>query len=157
MAWSESSPSIHAGDVTRGSCFPGISWVEVIPIPLKAWPQLFNISMKPAKGYIYVKWPCQSLAAKLLLCKTALNGPDPCVPSPAQTGRGEDIIYIFFSNISWTPWVLDPITNPYLPPPPLDCTLLQSLYPVPLIYMFVFMPVLLCFDYWSCSIVCSFV
>ena len=26
----------------------------------------------------------------------------------------EDILYIFFSNISWTPWVLDPITNSYL-------------------------------------------
>ena len=24
--------------------------------------------------------------------------------------------YIYFSNISWTPWVLDPITNPFLGP-----------------------------------------
>ena len=40
---------------------------------------------------------------------------------PAQSGGGEDILYtyIFFSNISWTPWVLGPITNPYLGVPPL--------------------------------------
>ena len=24
--------------------------------------------------------------------------------------------YIYFSNISWTPWVLDPVTNPFLGP-----------------------------------------
>ena len=34
MAWSQSSPSSHAGPVTRGSCFPVLSWVEVTPIPL---------------------------------------------------------------------------------------------------------------------------
>ena len=34
MAWSQSSPSFHAGPVTRGSCFPVPSWVEVTPIPL---------------------------------------------------------------------------------------------------------------------------
>ena len=34
MAWSQSSPSSHAGAVTRGSCFPVTSWVEVTPIPL---------------------------------------------------------------------------------------------------------------------------
>ena len=55
-AWSQSSPSSHAGSVTRGSCFPVPSWVEVTPIPwLKAWPQLFNISMKQVKGYRCVK------------------------------------------------------------------------------------------------------
>ena len=32
--------------------------------------------------------------------------------------------YIHFSNISWTPRVLDPITNPFLGP--LGCTLLQD-------------------------------
>ena len=31
---SQSSPSSHAGPVTRGSCFPVPSWVEVTPIPL---------------------------------------------------------------------------------------------------------------------------
>ena len=36
---------------------------------------------------------------------------------PAQTCGGEDILYMYFSSISWTPWVLDPITNPYLGPP----------------------------------------
>ena len=34
MAWSKSSPSSHAGAITRGSCFPVTSWVEVTPIPL---------------------------------------------------------------------------------------------------------------------------
>ena len=34
MAWSQSSPSSHAGSVTRGSCFPVTSWVEFTPIPL---------------------------------------------------------------------------------------------------------------------------
>ena len=34
MAWSQSSPSPHAGPVTRGSCFPVPSWVEFAPILL---------------------------------------------------------------------------------------------------------------------------
>ena len=34
MVWSQSSPSSHAGPVTRGSCFPVPSWVEFGPIPL---------------------------------------------------------------------------------------------------------------------------
>ena len=34
MAWSQSSPSSHAGPVTRGSCFPVPSWVKFAPIPL---------------------------------------------------------------------------------------------------------------------------
>ena len=34
MAWSHSSPSSHTGPVTRGSCFPDPSWVEVTPISL---------------------------------------------------------------------------------------------------------------------------
>ena len=34
MAWSQSSPSSHAGPVTRGSCFPVPPWVEVTPISL---------------------------------------------------------------------------------------------------------------------------
>ena len=34
MAWSQSSPSSHTGTVTRGSCLPVTSWVEVTPIPL---------------------------------------------------------------------------------------------------------------------------
>ena len=54
--WSQSSPISHAGAVTRGSCLPVKSWVEVTPIPwLKARPQLFNISMKPVKSNKYVK------------------------------------------------------------------------------------------------------
>ena len=55
----------------------------------------------------------RGVATKLLLPKTALNGPVPCVPSPlAQACGGEDILYTFF----WTPRVLDPITNPFLGP-----------------------------------------
>ena len=59
---------------------------------------------------------CQGLATKLLLPKTALNGPVPCVPSPLAEACGVRISYIHFSNISWTPRVLDPITNPFLGP-----------------------------------------
>ena len=33
MAWSQSSPSSHAGSVTRGSCLPVTSWVEFTPTP----------------------------------------------------------------------------------------------------------------------------
>ena len=52
MAWSQSSPSSHAGPVTRGSCFPGPYGWKSLPSPwLKAGPQLFNVSMKPVKGY----------------------------------------------------------------------------------------------------------
>ena len=34
MEWSQSSPSSHSGAVTRWSCFPVTSWVEVASIPL---------------------------------------------------------------------------------------------------------------------------
>ena len=34
MAWSQSSPSSPTGPVTRGSCFPATSWVEVPPSSL---------------------------------------------------------------------------------------------------------------------------
>ena len=34
MAWSQSSSSSHTGAVTRESCLPVTSWVEVTPIPL---------------------------------------------------------------------------------------------------------------------------
>ena len=34
MAWSQSSPSSHAGAVTKGSCLLVMLWVEVIPISL---------------------------------------------------------------------------------------------------------------------------
>ena len=34
MAWSQSSPTSHAGTVTRGCCFPITAWVEVTSIPL---------------------------------------------------------------------------------------------------------------------------
>ena len=64
------------------------------------------------------------VSCKLLLPKTALNGPVPCVPSPpVQTYRGEDILYIFLifpGHLEfWTPLQI-PIWGP-----PLGCTLLQ--------------------------------
>ena len=34
VVWSQSSPSSYTGAVTRGSCLPVTSWVEVTPIPL---------------------------------------------------------------------------------------------------------------------------
>ena len=34
VVWSQSSPSSHAGAVTKGSCLSVISWVKVTPIPL---------------------------------------------------------------------------------------------------------------------------
>ena len=34
MAWSQSSPSSHAGAVTKESCLPVTSWMEVTSIPL---------------------------------------------------------------------------------------------------------------------------
>ena len=98
MAWSQSSPSSHAGPVTGGVASQyHLGW-NLVPSPwLKAWAQLFNISMKPVKGYRCVKWPHQGLVAKLLLPKTALNGPVSCVPSPlAQACGGEDILHTFF-------------------------------------------------------------
>ena len=56
MAWSQSSPSSHAGAVTRGVASQSHLGWKSLPSPwLKAWPQLFNISMKPVKGYRYVK------------------------------------------------------------------------------------------------------
>ena len=53
------------------------------------------------------EWPCS-------LC-----------PFPQLRLVGVRTSYIYFSNISWIPRVLDPVTNPYLGPP-LGCTLLQS-------------------------------
>ena len=55
-AWSQSSPSSHTGRVTRGSCFPLHPGLKSLPSPwLKAWPQVFNIPMKPVKSYRHVK------------------------------------------------------------------------------------------------------
>ena len=95
---------------------------------LKAWPQLFNMSMKPIKGYRYVKWPCQGLAAQLLLYKTALNGPAPCVPSPSWL-VGVRTSYIYFSLIFpehpkfWTPLQI-PIWAPPHRRPAASCYIL---------------------------------
>ena len=116
MVWGQSSASFSAGAVPRGSCLPVASWVELLPSPwLKAWPQLCNISMKPGKGYRYVKWPCPRLAAKLLLFKTTLNGLAPCHSSDLL-GWGHPVYYFFLVFPGHR--VLDPITNPHLESPP---------------------------------------
>ena len=56
MARSQSSPSSHAGPVTRGVASQlHLGW-KSLPSPyLKAGPQLVNISMKLVKGYRFVK------------------------------------------------------------------------------------------------------
>ena len=60
-----------------------------------------------------------------LLFKTILMALLYAFQPPAQSCRGEDIIYIFFLIFSGHR-VLDLITNPYLTPSPtLGCTLLQ--------------------------------
>ena len=46
MVWSQSSSSSHTGAVTRGSCFPVTSWVEVTPTPVAQ-------SMATAISHIY--------------------------------------------------------------------------------------------------------
>ena len=85
LSWSQCSPSSHTGAGTRGICLPVTSWVEVTSIPLaQSMVKLFNICMKPVKGYGYVKLPFQRIAAQLRLCKTALNGPAPHVQSPSS-------------------------------------------------------------------------
>ena len=58
MAWSQSSPSSHAGAGIRGSCFPVTSWVEITP-PLPGTKPghsyLTHPSIKPVRGCRYVK------------------------------------------------------------------------------------------------------
>ena len=69
----------------QGDLPPSYISVEVTSIPLaQSMVKLFNICMKPVKGYGYVKLPFQRIAAQLRLCKTALNGPAPCVLSPSS-------------------------------------------------------------------------
>ena len=110
VVWSQPSPSSHTGTVTRGSCLPVTSWVEVPPIPLaQVWPQLLNISMKLVKGY--VKWPFLRLFAKLLICKITQW---PCSLCPIPQFRLVGVRTSCIFNISWTSWVLDPIINPSL-------------------------------------------
>ena len=111
--------ALTPGPVTRGSCLPVTSWVEVLFIPLtQSRPQLFNISMKPVKGYRYVKWPCQRLVAKLLLCKTALNSPAPFVPSPSSDLWGWGHPIFFFLVFPGHPEFWTPLQIPVWAPTP---------------------------------------
>ena len=73
----------------------------------------------------------------------------PCSMCPFLQLRlmGVRASYIYFSNISWTPWVLDPITNPYWGPP-------SWLHPVTVWFMdFWFSNI---WAIWKLSSVCSF-
>ena len=122
MAWSQSS----LRRCNPGELPPSCGLKSLRSPRLKAWPQLFNIFMKPVKGYRYVKWPRQKLATQLLLYKTALNGPVPCVPSPSSGLWGWGHPIYFFSLIFpehpefWTPLQIP------LWAPPLGCTRLQD-------------------------------
>ena len=56
MVWSQSPPSSYTGSVTRGVASQLCHGLKSLPSPwLKAWPQLFNISMNSLKDYRYVK------------------------------------------------------------------------------------------------------
>ena len=75
--------------------------------------------MKLVKSYRYVKWPCLRLFAKLLLYKTALNGPAPCIPSPNSDlwGWGHPIFLIFPGHPEfWTPLQIPIWRTPWLHP-----------------------------------------
>ena len=67
--------------------------------------------MKPVKNYRFVKWPFQRWFAKLLLCKITQW---PCSLCPIPQFRLLRVRTSYICNISWPPWVLDPITNPSL-------------------------------------------
>ena len=92
----------------------------------QAWPQLFNISVKPVKGYRYVKWPCQRLSAKLLVFKTTLNGLTQCVPSSSSDLWGWGHAIYFFLIFSGHPEFWTPLQIPTWAPH-LGCTLSHSI------------------------------
>ena len=96
MAWSQSSPSSHTGTVTRGVASQLCNGSKLLPSPwLKAWPQLFSISMKPVKSYRYVKRLCLRLVAKL---QNSSQWPCSMCPIPQFRLVGVRTSYIF--NIS---------------------------------------------------------
>ena len=72
------------------------------------WNQLKVIDMLNDCSRGYLQNCCYSKQLSMALLQES--------HPPPQTCGGEDILYIFFS-ISWTPWVLDPITNPHFSSP----------------------------------------
>ena len=56
------------------------------------------------------------VSCKAVAVQNSSQWPCSMCPIPQLRLVGVRTSYIFFSNISWTPWVLDPITNPYLGP-----------------------------------------
>ena len=56
------------------------------------------------------------VSCKAVATQNSSEWPCSMCPFPQLRLVGVRTSYIFFSNISWTPWVLDPITNPFLGP-----------------------------------------
>ena len=56
-------------------------------------------------------------SCKAVAIQNSSEWPCSMCPFPQLRLVGVRASYIYFSNISWTPWVLNPITNPYLGPP----------------------------------------
>ena len=56
------------------------------------------------------------VSCKAVAIQNSSEWPCSMCPFPQLRLVGVRTSYIYFSNISWTPWVLDPITNPYLGP-----------------------------------------
>ena len=72
---------------------------------LKAWPQLFNISMKPVKSYRYVKRPTfLEVICKTVPIHNSSHRPFSMPPIPQlRLVRVKTSYRYIFSNISWTP------------------------------------------------------
>ena len=56
------------------------------------------------------------VSCKAVALQNSFEWPCSMCPFPQLRLVGVRTSYIYFSNISWTPWVLDPITNPFLGP-----------------------------------------
>ena len=56
------------------------------------------------------------VSCKAVATQNSSEWPCSMCPFPWLRLVGVRTSYIYFSNISWTPWALDPITNPFLGP-----------------------------------------
>ena len=88
LAWSELSPSSHAGAITRGVAAQLCHGWKSLPFSwFKAWQKLLNISMKlPAVIDMQNNHFCilDMKLARQLICKITFNGLVACVPSPSS-------------------------------------------------------------------------
>ena len=57
------------------------------------------------------------VSCKAVATQNSSEWPCSMCPFPQRRLVGVRASYIYFSNISWTPWVPDPIINPHLGPP----------------------------------------